>query len=74
MGTILSLIAVAVLLVLIVVSLKKQRDISVAEKQAAARAYTGEADAQHERSIRRRDSVRAAHREGAPKVDTDTGE
>jgi hypothetical protein len=63
MGTTLSIIAVLVLLGLLVMSAKRQREQRAADKEAAARAYTGEAEAQYERSMRRRDSVRAAHAE-----------
>lgn len=63
MGTTLSIIAVVVLLVLIVLSVKRQRDVQAAQKEALARAHTGEAEAQHERSERRRADVRAAHEE-----------
>jgi hypothetical protein len=59
--TISILIGVAVLLVLIVVSLIRQHQDRAAQREAAARAYTGEAKAQHDESLRRRDAVRAAH-------------
>jgi hypothetical protein len=65
MSVVLSIIAIAVLLLLIVVSVKRQRDDRVAKERAEARAYTGEAKAQHEQSLRRRAGVRAAHAERA---------
>ena len=63
MSIVLSITAVAVLVLLIVVSLKRQRDNRAAKQRAEARAYTGEAKAQHEKSLRRRAGVRAAHAE-----------
>jgi C4-dicarboxylate-specific signal transduction histidine kinase len=74
MGTTLSIIAVVVLLVLLVVSVKRRRDMQAAEKEAVARAHTGAAEAQHERSERRRAGVRAAHaeRSGETASDADT--
>jgi hypothetical protein len=65
MITILSLVGVAVLLVLLVVSAKMQLDARAARKQTEARAHSGEAEAQHERSVRRRDLARASHAERA---------
>jgi predicted lipid-binding transport protein (Tim44 family) len=63
MGTALSIIAVVILLGLLVMSAKRQREQRAADKAAVAQAYTGEAEAQYARSMRRRDSVRAAHAE-----------
>lgn len=61
MTTELSLVAAAVLLVLIAVSVKKQWDARMAEKDAEARSHTGTAEAQHERSLRRRADARASY-------------
>jgi hypothetical protein len=72
MGTTLSIIAVVVLLVLLVVSVKRQLAERAAHKQAVARAHTGEAEEQHAESLRRRANVRAVHAEGARAKDSDT--
>jgi hypothetical protein len=74
MGTTLSIIAVVVLGVLIIVSMKRRRDMQAAQKQAEAREDTGEADAQYERSQRRRAEVRAAHAERAQTGASDADE
>jgi type II secretory pathway pseudopilin PulG len=59
MGVVLGIIAIAVLLVLIVASLRLQRGTRATERQEAdVRAHTGQA--QHEDSLRRRAEVRAA--------------
>jgi hypothetical protein len=64
MGVVLGIIAIAVLLVLIIASLRMGRGTRAAEKQQAEiRAHTGEA--QHEESLRRRAEVRAAPAEGS---------
>jgi hypothetical protein len=60
MNVVLSVIAVAVLLVLLALSVRRQREIQAEEKRAVALAHTG-ADDQHIESLRRRDAVRAAH-------------
>jgi hypothetical protein len=72
MGTTLSIIAVGFLLVLLVVSVKRQLEHRAAEKEAVARAHSGEADAQHAESMRRRADVRAAHAERARAEASDT--
>ena len=67
MGVVLGIIALAVLLPLIVASVRMRRGVRAAERQQAdVRAHTGEA--QHEDSLRRRAEVRAAPAEppGAP--------
>jgi len=61
MGTTLSIIAVAVLLVLLAVSTQRWRAERAAQKEAVALAHSGEAEAQHAESLRRRADVRAAH-------------
>lgn len=61
MGTMLSIIAVAVLLVLLAVSTQRWRTERAAQKEAVALAHTGDAEAQHADSMRRRADVRAAH-------------
>jgi hypothetical protein len=69
MTDVLILAGAAVLLVLIVVSAVRQLQIRTEKKDAVARAYTGEAAAQHEESLARRAEVRAAHAartEGTP--------
>jgi F0F1-type ATP synthase membrane subunit b/b' len=71
MGTVLSIIAVVVLLALLAVSVKRQREIKAAEKQA--RADAGEAGGQHEESLRRRAGVRAAHAERTETAASDAG-
>jgi hypothetical protein len=64
MGVVLGIIAIAVLLVLIIASVRMGRGTRAAEKQQAeVRAHTGEA--QHEESLRRRAEVRAAPAEGS---------
>jgi hypothetical protein len=63
MGTVLSIIAVAVLLVLLAMSTQRWRAERAAQREAIAIAHTGEAEAQHAESIRRRAEVRAAHAE-----------
>ena len=65
MTTTFSIIAVIVLLGLLAVSAKRQREQRLAQKEAVARAHSTEADAQYERSQRRRDEVRAAHAQRA---------
>jgi hypothetical protein len=76
MVTTLSIIGIVVLLVLLVISAKRQRDMRVAQKQADASAHTGKAEAQHEESLLRRARVRAAHAERvrttAPDADAPT--
>ena len=74
MGTTLSIIAIVGLLVLLVVSVKRQRDLRVAQKEAVARAHTGEAAAQHADSLRRRADVRAAHAERVGQTDSEANE
>jgi hypothetical protein len=76
MGTTLSIIAVVFLLVLLAISAKRQREQRTAQKQAIAKAHTGEADAQYAESQRRRAGVRAAHAERtrAKVSDTDVPE
>jgi len=80
MTTVLTIIGVAVLLVLIVISVYRQLETRSAKKRATARAYTGEAKAQHDESLRRRADVRAAHADrvaseaNAPTVGSDPGE
>jgi hypothetical protein len=59
MGTVLGIIAIAVLLVLIVASLRLQRGTrATAREEAYVRANVGQA--QHEASMHRRAEVRAA--------------
>ena len=74
MGTVLSIIAIVVLLALVVVSVKRQRDMQAAQKQADALEDTGEADAQYARSQKRRADVRAAHAERAQTGASDADE
>lgn len=61
MSTLLSLIAIAALLILLFISVRRQLETRAAQRRAEARAYTGAAEAQHERSRRHRAQVRAAH-------------
>ena len=61
MGTVLSIIAIAILLVLLVLSTQRWRAERAAQRKAVALAHTGEAEAQHAESMRRRADVRAAH-------------
>jgi heme exporter protein D len=72
MSVVLSIVAVAVLLLLIIVSAKRLLDERAAQKQADARAYTGAAEAQHERSLSRRAGVRASSPERARTTASDT--
>jgi hypothetical protein len=59
MGVVLGVIALAVLLTLIVASVRMRQGVRAAERQQAdVRAHTGEA--QHEDSLRRRAEVRSA--------------
>jgi hypothetical protein len=67
MGTTLSIIAIVILLILLAVSAKRQLEQRAAQKKEIARAHTGEAEAQHAESLRRRAGVRAAHAERAQK-------
>jgi hypothetical protein len=72
MGVVLGIIALAVLLPLIVASVRMRHGVRASERQQAdARAHTGQA--QHEDSLRRRAEVRAAPPEslGAPDSHTD---
>jgi hypothetical protein len=62
MGEVLSIFAIAVLMVLIVVSVRRQR-AAAAHEAAQARARIGSDEAQHERSIRHRAEARATHTE-----------
>jgi hypothetical protein len=63
MSAVLSIIAIAVLLVLLVAGLRMRHATRVVEKErAGARANVGEA--QHERSLLRRAEVRAAAEAG----------
>jgi hypothetical protein len=55
------LIGIAVLLVVLVISVRRQLQIRAEQRTAAAAAYRGDAEAQHEESLRRRADVRAAH-------------
>jgi hypothetical protein len=71
MSVVLSIVAVAVLLLLIVLSLKRQLDERGAQRQAEARAHTGAAEAQHERSLHRRAGVRASSPERTSKAASD---
>jgi hypothetical protein len=58
MDVVLAIIAIAVLLPLIIASMRARRAMRMSERdQADARANTGQA--QHEDSLRRRDEVRA---------------
>ena len=59
MGDVLSIIAIAVLLVLLVVSVRRQRAIA-AQNHAQERGRIGNDEAQRERSMRRRAEARAA--------------
>jgi predicted Holliday junction resolvase-like endonuclease len=71
MGVVLGIIAIAVLLVLIVASVKVRRETKAAERQQAeVRTNTGQA--QHEESLRRRDEVRAAPAEPAETIASHT--
>jgi hypothetical protein len=60
MGDVLSIIAVAVLLVLIVMSVRKQRTLAAAT-QAEVDDRIGLDNAQYDRSVARRAEARAAH-------------
>jgi hypothetical protein len=62
MITVLSLIGVAVLSVLLIVSLKRQLAARSEQKQADANRHSPAAQAQQEESRRRRADVRAAHK------------
>jgi predicted Holliday junction resolvase-like endonuclease len=71
MGVVLGIIAIAVLLVLIVASVKVRRETRAAERQQAdVRTNTGQA--QHEESLRRRAEVRAAPAEQAETIASHT--
>jgi predicted Holliday junction resolvase-like endonuclease len=73
MGIVLGIIAIAVLLVLIVASLKVRLGERGAERQEAdVRAQTGQA--QHEESLRLRAEVRAAPAEQTDTIAPDTDE
>jgi hypothetical protein len=61
MGDLLSIVAIAVLMVLIVVSVRRQRVLAAVEA-SSARDRIGSDGAQHERSMRARaGAVKAAH-------------
>jgi hypothetical protein len=62
MGEVLSIFAIAVLMVLIVVSLRRQRALA-ANDEAQARTRIGYDEAQHERSMQRRAESKAAQPE-----------
>jgi predicted Holliday junction resolvase-like endonuclease len=71
MGVVLGIIAIAVLLVLVVASVKVRRETRAAERQQAdVRTNTGQA--QHEESLRRRAEVRAAPGERAETIASHT--
>ena len=73
MGVVLGIIAIAVLLVLVIVSLRLQLGTRATERQEADdRAHTGQA--QHEESLRRRAGVRAAPAERTGTVASHTDE
>jgi LPXTG-motif cell wall-anchored protein len=74
MVTVLTLIGVAILAGLLVVSVKRQRELGVAKAEARAAARNPDAEAQHERSLRERDRVRAAHADERLSRATDTGQ
>ena len=61
MDVALTLIAVAVLTVLMIVSLIKLLGERSARKQAEAKAWSGAAQEQHDESLARRAEVRARH-------------
>jgi hypothetical protein len=71
MGVVLGIIAIAVLLVLVVASVKVRRETRAAERQQAdVRTNTGQA--QHEESLRRRAEVRGAPAEQAETIASHT--
>jgi Tfp pilus assembly protein PilX len=73
MSVALGVIAIVVLLVLIVVSMKKRHETRAAERaEADVRAHTGEA--QHADSLRRRAEVRAAPAKPAGTIASSTDE
>jgi hypothetical protein len=63
MVTVLSLIGVGILIVLLLVSFKRQGEARGIRKQAEADRHSPEAQAQKEHSRQRRAGVRAAHQE-----------
>jgi hypothetical protein len=59
--TVAILIGVAILLSVVAVGIKRQRDERIAATQAKADAYTGEVEARQERSRQFREGVRAKY-------------
>jgi hypothetical protein len=73
MGVVLAIIAIAVLLPLIIASMRVRRGTRMSERhQADARANTGQA--QHEDSLRRRAEVRATPTEPSGALPSHTDE
>jgi hypothetical protein len=73
MGTVLGIVAIAVLLTLMVASLRMQRGARAEEKELAhARAHVGQE--QHESSLRRRAEVRAAPADSPAALEPHTDE
>lgn len=73
MGVVLGVVAIAVLLALVIASMRVRRGARGAERQQAdVRAHTGQA--QHEESLRLRAEVRAAPAEPTETIAPDTDE
>jgi hypothetical protein len=74
MDVALSIIGIAVLMILIVISLNKQREAKAEASEAEALRHTPEMAARSERSMQRRDAVRAAHAERTSGADGDAAD
>jgi hypothetical protein len=73
-GTVLTLVAVAVLTVIVLVGLMRQHQDRAAEGRVEAARHTSAAREQKEESLQRRTAVRAAHAERVRVGESDADE